>query len=304
LLEAENSYKYESVDNKFFAVISPKAGHYYENLSSDIETVFHRLGQTVSFYSFKEAPALAEQIKQAQNTGYNSFLAVGGDGTASLIASSLIGKPHRLGIIPVGTTNTIARILEIPLTTGDAIEIAAHSDNIRSVDGLEVDSRIFILNVSLGISSVSLDSVNADQKSKLGILAYAMGILRNSSGMKTQSYQIQVDGRTLDIRAVELHVTNTGVLRTPRFNIYQESRFDDGMAEILILRHWSLKEIFNAILDLLIQRKKQAIKMVARGENIIIRSQTPIAVQADGDIIRKTPVTIKVLPQAINFIVP
>ncbi|HEX2956961.1 MAG TPA: diacylglycerol kinase family protein [Chitinispirillaceae bacterium] len=290
--------------NHFFAIISQQAGHYQKSLIPEISAVFQREGRIVDFYSYEDNVRLREVLNQAQNAGYYSFLVAGGDGTTGLVASSIFQRPHRLGIIPVGTTNTIARLLDIPLTIKSSIEVAACSENVRSVDGLGVDDRLFILNVSLGLTSISLDNVNAEHKSKFGILAYILGIVRNSNRIKTHKYQVWVDGKTFNTRAIELHVTNTGIIGMPRFSIYRESRFDDGIAEILMLRRWSIKEIFNAILDILVVRKRQAIRLIARGEEILIRSNVPVAVQADGDIIQNTPVKINVRHQAINFIVP
>ncbi len=87
---------------------------------------------------------------KAQDQGYYSFLAIGGDGTVNLMASTLCGRPHRLSIIPAGTTNTVSRVLDIPQVIGEAIKVAASSDKVKSVDRLEIQGRILIMNVSEG----------------------------------------------------------------------------------------------------------------------------------------------------------
>jgi len=290
--------------NHCFAVISDKAGHFSKDVIQEISEVFSSNGITVEFYHYSDAAKVAGDVTQAQIKGCYSFLAVGGDGTVGLLASSLYGKPHRLAIIPVGTTNTLARTLGIPLVPKEAINVAASSNNVRAVDGLEVNGKIFILNVSMGLSSISLDSVDSKQKSKFGVLAYVLGIIRNYKRITAYSYDLQIDGISHNTRAVEIHVTNIGVIGVPQLRVYQNSCIDDGKAEVLSLRHRSFREFFNLLLDILTRRKRQAIRLIGKGEDIIITSKSPIAVQADGDILQETPVRIKVLSKAINIVIP
>jgi diacylglycerol kinase (ATP) len=287
----------------FFAVISKQAGNYHKDIVREISETFLKQGLTVKFYTLEGNAQVKQEIAKAQNQGYYSFLAIGGDGTVNLMASTLYGKPHRLGIIPAGTTNALARVLDIPLAIGEAIKLSASSNKVKPVDGLQIQDRILIMNVSVGLSSAALRNLNSKEKSRFGVLAYLLGIIRNFGQIKAHNYQIQVNDSLYNIRAIELHVTNTGIIGTPRFQIYRNSRIDDGEAEVLIFRHWSIKEIFNAILDIMINRKGQAIKLIAAGNDILIKSNVPMAVQGDGDIIQETPVRIKVLPQVINFIV-
>jgi diacylglycerol kinase (ATP) len=289
--------------NNFFAIVSSKAGKYNEDIRREISDVFSGAGLTVDFYSFTDKTKLADEIIQAQSKGYYSFLAIGGDGTVSLLASCLCGKPHRLGIIPAGTTNTLARVLNIPLVIKEAIELIATSRNIKSADGLKVNDRIFILNVSVGLSTVFIKNVDSKQKSKWGIGAYILGFIRNYNKIKARAYDLNIDGNNYHTKAVELHVTNTGVIGTPRFRIYPDSRIDDGKAEVLSMRHRSISEFFNVLLDILTRRKRQAIQMIGSGRDILIQSKSPIEVQGDGDILQKTPVKIQVQRQSINFIV-
>ena len=289
---------------RFMAVVSPRAGNFSRNVLQEIADIFAREGLAVDFYPINDTQQPEEQVAGALNQGYYSYLAVGGDGSVSLLASKLKGQPHRLGIIPTGTTNTIARVLGIPLSVRKAIALAASSSHIRAVDGLEINERVFLLNVSVGLSSISVDRVETKEKSKLGILAYALGVIRSRDKIRVLNFDLQIDGSPCKIRAIEVHVTNTGVIGLPRYRLYPDSRLDDGKAEVLILRQMSLKDISNAVLDILTRRERQAIQLVGQGKDILIQSRAPVEVQADGDIVRQTPVRIRVLCQAINFIVP
>ncbi|MGI9528804.1 MAG: diacylglycerol/lipid kinase family protein, partial [Acidimicrobiia bacterium] len=53
--------------------------------------------------------------RRAANHGVDVVFAMGGDGVAHHVANALVHSDTALGIIPVGTTNVLARILGIPL---------------------------------------------------------------------------------------------------------------------------------------------------------------------------------------------
>jgi diacylglycerol kinase family enzyme len=57
----------------------------------------------------------ARTAAEAAEKGFDVVFAMGGDGVAHHVANSLVGTDTALGLIPAGTTNVLARILDIPL---------------------------------------------------------------------------------------------------------------------------------------------------------------------------------------------
>jgi diacylglycerol kinase family enzyme len=287
----------------FLALVSKKAGHYRPNVYREMSQAFARAGIPLRFHYVEDNSEAAEEVDRALKAGCQDFLAVGGDGTVSLAASYLYGKPHRLGIIPAGTANTLARILGVPMNIKKAIRLAATSRKMKPVDGMEVGGQIYLLNVSTGLSSISLDGLDVKQKAKAGMFSYVVGVARASLKVAPCDYELTIDGRACPVRAIEIHVTNTGVLGTLQYHLNETSRIDDGKVEVLGLSHLSPVTVVDAVLDVLMRRKKRAIRLIGVGSEITIHSAQVQAVQGDGDIIGPTPVKIKVRPRAINFIV-
>ena len=287
----------------FLALVSKKAGHFRPNICREMSQSFALAGKELRFLYIEEAADAAAEIDRAIATGCGNFLAVGGDGTVSLAASYLFGKPHRLGIIPAGTANTLARMLRIPMSIKRAIALAATSKKTKAIDGMEVAGRIYLLNVSTGLSSISVDYLDARQKAALGMASYVVGVARASLKVSPCDYDLLIDGRAIQTRAIEILVTNTGVLGTPQYHLHETSRLDDGRGEVLGLSNLSPVTVTDAVFDVLLRRKKRAIRLIGEGSEIEIRSSEPKPVQGDGDIIGVTPVKITVRPRAINFIV-
>ncbi len=285
-------------------MVSKKAGHFRPDVCREMSREFAQAGTPLYFHYIEDDLETAEEIGRAVKAGCRNFLAVGGDGTVSLAASYLYGKPHRLGIIPAGTANTLARILRVPMNLKKAIKLAVGSKNTRAIDGMEVAGRIFLLNVSTGLSSISVDCLDAKQKAALGIASYVVGVAKASLKVSPGNYELKIDGRSLQTRAIEIHVTNTGILGTPQYHLLETSRIDDGKVEVLRLGNLSPVTVTDAVLDVLLRRRKRAIHLIGEGSAIEITSAVPRVVQGDGDIIGTTPVKIMVRPRAINFIVP
>jgi diacylglycerol kinase (ATP) len=288
----------------FLALISKKAGHFRPNVCRDLTRVFSHKGIPLRFYYIEDEKELAGEIDAAYKAGCRDYLAVGGDGTVSLVASCLFGKPHRIGIVPAGTANLLARVLGVPMSARKAIKLAASSTSSRTVDGMDVRGRIYLLNVSAGLSSISLDCLNEKTKSTMGMFSYVIGVAKASLKAAPHNFDLVIDGHRSSTRDVELHVTNIGVLGLPRYHIHETSRIDDGKVEVLALSDLAPTTVIGAILEVILRRRKRrSIRLLGEGSEIVIDSAIKQSAQGDGDIIGPTPITIKVRPRAINFIV-
>ncbi len=128
----------------------------------------------------EDREATASLAAAAGATGA-TVVAMGGDGMVHHVARGVIGTPGRLGIIPVGTTNVLARIAGIPSDVEDAAATIADGDTARlptataSWDGDGTVTRPVLFSLSVGWDAAVVAKAEATpyDKSRGGLWLYA-----------------------------------------------------------------------------------------------------------------------------------
>jgi diacylglycerol kinase (ATP) len=235
-----------------------------------------------------------------------TVVAAGGDGTVSSVAHCLSKTGLNMGVVPTGTANVIAKELGIPRDIRSSLEIIKRKSKVRKVDSLEVNGYHYFLRVSVGLSSLTISKINRRLKRILGSFAYLWTGIKNYFGYNHKSFDITVDGETLSYRASDIVVTNFGRIFLPGINIDPNITPDDGVLDILVFKTLSIWGTIKIIYKKLIKREKSFDELdhITEAKEVTIESSKKMPVQADGDIIGYTPITIKVVPKVLNVIVP
>ncbi len=133
------------------------------------------------------APAAAAGLaRDAIAAGADTVFACGGDGTIHEVLQGMVGSQAALGIVPLGTANSLAWDLRIPRNAAAAARVALHAvprpvaicrvtyrdRNDRS------DSRYFIMNAGIGLDALLFYRMNALSKRRFGMAAYYREALR------------------------------------------------------------------------------------------------------------------------------
>ena len=99
--------------DRIVVVANPSASQFTGGAHRTVMSVLGRVAEVESVWP--ETPADAEiKTAQAVENGARVVVAMGGDGIVHHVAQGLVETDAALGIIPVGTTNVIARLLGVP----------------------------------------------------------------------------------------------------------------------------------------------------------------------------------------------
>ncbi|MDD4101553.1 MAG: diacylglycerol kinase family protein [Kiritimatiellae bacterium] len=245
-------------------------------------------------------------IARNDMSGIGCLAAVGGDGTVSAVAHELVGRGLALGIVPAGTGNLVARELGVPLAIGEAVALIARGGGLRRIDAMQIGDRTYLLNAGVGINAEVIDQTSRLGKSLFGRSAYVGTAVWKVLQARPQRFEVTVDDDTNVYNATDIAISNCGILARALNPNGPDIRADDGQVDVCILCmktpleypwYYFLKRIAPGRVNKIIH-EMPALKRVT------IKSAAPVIVQADGDIIGNTPLTIEVLPKAVTVIVP
>ncbi|MEI6210689.1 MAG: diacylglycerol kinase family protein [bacterium] len=291
---------------KALIIINPSVGaDATDRLREELDNHFPRAGIRYAIYETQPDDRTSETVHAHLRNGLDFVVAAGGDGTVAAACNGLADTRIPLGIVPLGTGNMVARELNLPGAISDAVALLAGAPRRRRIDALRINGRLFLLNASIGISAAIMGNTSRGEKQFFGPMAYIGTGIWRAPRYKPHRVRVTIDDRTRVVSALDVAVLNCGLLTHTIYPKGAEVRLDDGCLDVLILRVRGVLDFPRYFLDLILRRSATPLASYHRAKHrVIIRSTLPLAVQADGDIIGETPVTIEVLPAAITMLVP
>ncbi|MHB0777376.1 lipid kinase YegS [Halomonas sp. WWR20] len=188
---------------------------------------------------------------EAAEAGVARVIAGGGDGTVNEIVTGLMRLPASrrpaLGILPLGSANDFANGLTLPLEAFEALETALHLTP-RMVDVGRLEGDAFINMVSGGFGAEITTSTPVGLKRLLGGGAYSlMGMLKAWNYRPYHGHLRWQEGES-SVPLFLLAVGN-GCQAGGGQQLAPLARLDDGLLDILIVRHFSSLHEMKQVID-------------------------------------------------------
>lgn len=294
-----------AVPARWFAVLNPVSGR--GRGWRDRERIVAALrseGLQVELALSERAGQVQGLVAGALAAGHRNVLAIGGDGTVHEAANAILesGADVRFGALPVGTGNDFCRTLALPAGYTAAARVLA-AGATQSIDAgqarFDSGSRRFFVNVA-GVGFDAYVVERLPDRRRWGRLAYLAGVLRGLAAYAPRDVRIAADGERRDARlflafACLGRYCGGGMLVAPEAQ-RADGRFDlvliDELSRLDVLR--SLRRLFDGTIG--------AHPKVRTGRAASVRIDTPLSVEADGELIGRGPVTLTVLPRALRVV--
>ncbi|UCD95577.1 MAG: YegS/Rv2252/BmrU family lipid kinase, partial [Candidatus Zixiibacteriota bacterium] len=262
-------------------------------------------------------PGHATEIaRRAVREAFDTIVVVGGDGTINEVVNGVIGTNVRIGIIPSGTANDLARHFRIPRKVDRACDVIL-AGNIRPTDAIAVNGRYYITDGGIGLPRQSLSIAESIKRLGavgrfltliLGSKLYLLGLAAALPAYYKRSLplRIRLPNKLLCIDAISLILGNQPILGK-RFRVLPGAENNDGLMDIVIIeKNRSLRELLRTAAATLngSHVERTGVKML-RGENIRIEMPRPCSFFGDGEIMQKASAfDVHVRYRAVNFLVP
>lgn len=292
---------------KTFVVMNPVAGvSQPENVREKIEAALQSRDIPFQIYETTGEENLRQKVQDAVKQGFKLFVSAGGDGTLSGVIDGLVGTQLPLVILPTGTWNTVAQIMNIPLQLDPALELVFQDHTIRTVDALQVDQGFFVLSVSAGVGSRTMEDVKRQEKRRFGKLVDLWKGIKQLMEFRSYIFDVRIDGKPTRFRASELMVANSASLGLKALQLDPSIRMDDGKLNVCRIYANTLGEYLKLAISMLRgdQKHNWNVFCMEASQEVEIHSRDRLPVQGDGDIIGRLPVTVKIVPKAVQIVAP
>ncbi|HLO60646.1 MAG TPA: diacylglycerol kinase family protein [Bacteroidales bacterium] len=291
------------VNEKFVFIINPVAGTKQKNTISDaIKKAFAHCDYEI-IYTQYQGHAFEIATEKIRN-GIINIIAVGGDGTINEVASALVKTPARLGIIPVGSGNGLARHLKIPVIVAEAIKVIANP-RIKVIDVGRVNGHYFFCTCGTGFdASVGKQFAN---EGKRGMITYVKTTIHQYMNYSPKKYILKVEDKKVELKAFLVTFANSGQYGNNAY-IAPNAQIDDGFLDLCVLRPFPKTSTIEMGLRLFFKNIDQSpyLEVMRVKEATLKRkNKQKISMHLDGEpVTLKRKLKVKVVPQGLQVMVP
>jgi YegS/Rv2252/BmrU family lipid kinase len=150
-------------------------------------------------FRLQETACAGDAERAARDCGLDmdAVVVAGGDGTINEAINGLMAREQlplpALGIIPIGTTNVLARDLRIPRRADVLARLLAHGKTQDIHVGC-ANGRYFSLMCGVGMDAHVVNRTSLRLKKMIGKLAYVLQGLRELVAGVSRRYRVEIDG--------------------------------------------------------------------------------------------------------------
>ncbi|MBZ5588512.1 MAG: diacylglycerol kinase family lipid kinase [Acidobacteriia bacterium] len=293
--------------NETVVIVNPtagggRAGRFWDRMRPLAETL-----SAISVVMPSDASASRRAVAEALASGCRRVVAVGGDGTAHLVANALLsggGEGTIMGIVPAGTGSDLARALGIPRAPAAALRQALAGSSVLVDAGLcdGPASRFAFVNIaSAGISGLVDEAVNAmPGRGRTAFLRATLAALRR---YRCVPVRVSLDDREWYEGPLFLLAVANGTTFGKGMRVAPGARLDDGLFDVVAVGEVSGWELVVRLPQVYLGRHLHARPVRhARARRVRLEPLAPLPpLDVDGETYPSGPLDFTVAPGALRI---
>lgn len=249
-------------------------------------------------HAVRDPQKMGAVIREAVHAGAPMVIVGGGDGSLSGSVDFFVGHDSVFALLPLGTANSFARTLGIPLDLEGAIGVIAGGRR-RRIDLGMIDHDYFANCAAIGMSPLIAETVPDALKRWFGRAGYLSWAVWQATRFKP--FRLTVNGETVD--ALEVRIANGGYHGGTE--LVDGAEVDSGeivvqavigRARFTLLWNWAASV-------LRLPARRQTVRDFT-GRELRIETDPPLPISIDGEVLATTPVTARVARAVIDVAAP
>ena len=260
------------------------------------------LPYTVDARAVEDPKDLEPTVRELLAAKPDLLILGGGDGTISGLVDLMVGHDVMLGVLPLGTANSFARSLGIPLTIEGAVEVI-RTGQPRRIDLGMIDNDYYANCAAMGISPKIAETVPHGLKRVAGRLGYLGWAAYQFLRFRPFTLIVEQNGERERLRVVEVRISNGPYHGGTE--LVDAAAVDSGEIVVqAVCGHVKRRLIVNWAASILRSDYRKEKVRDFRGREIKLTTIPPLPISIDGEVLARTPVTARIAPGIIEVIAP
>lgn len=253
-------------------------------------------------HAVRDPRQLIPTVKQAVKDGAPMVIVGGGDGSLSHAVDELVDRDCVFALLPLGTANSFARTLGIPLDLDGAVRTIA-TGRRRRVDLGIIDGDYYANSAAIGLSPLVGATVPHGLKKWLGRFGYlawaAVCLLR----FRPFELVLEIDGERHVLSVLEVRIANGAY--HGGVEVVDAAEVDSGEIVVQAVTGREKHRLIHNWLAILLRHssRRQTVRDF-HARRIRLETVPPLPISIDGEVVGRTPATIEVAERAIEVVVP
>ena len=305
-----------SMKERATVIVNPAAGaNRTHRRWPGIKRLIERTGLSFDSRLTEERGHAIELARTAVNDGCRYLVAVGGDGTVHEVANGLLQPPYSdkiaLGIVCTGTGSDLSRSVGTPRHYAQACSVLT-STGRRAIDVGLIDyqkggqslRRYFLNAAGIGFDAAVVEATERMPKYFGGTIPYLVGLARSMLSYRNKTVDFEIGGGAPErAKVLGMVMANGGYFGGGMF-IAPEARLDDGLLDVVIVGDFGKLELAKVFPRIYKGTHLRYPKVRLERDSLVrIASPQRFLVHADGELLGEGPVSLGILPHAIQLVV-
>ena len=282
------------------------------NPNSGNKNIIHKLDDIIAKYQLNGYTIVPHRISKNTtiedglkdiNDNYNHILIAGGDGTIDRLVNYMkkndIDIP--IGILPTGTANDFANVLNIPLDIDLCIENIINSEP-KNIDLGVINDDYFVNIASTGMFTDVSQRVDSNLKHSIGRISYIIKGVEDA--LHLRKFNVTIRSKELEYDGDMYLILVLNGRTAGNISFAQNAMLDDGYLDVIIFKAMPIPKSIPVLLDIIkgLPLDKHDEIIYFKTDELYIDCSDSIVTDIDGERGPDFPLNIKCMKNGIQIL--